>query len=232
MKLQSNKIFDIFLKMKNSKKIILIFFFIVLIFSKSDSTSADVILPNSHYVTKCIRIVNRNQFPNLIFIARAFNFIDGKTIISPIESDQCINIKYLYKAHRVNIYWAKKEEGTIIKPENLLLKDLTNIDGYYTENKNPVMKEIHEYSITFLNNEKPILYLSKQIYEYNDGRSPKIITYPPPFPSKTTIPKQTSTKNQIQTPSKSFFTKKSSLTLSFKSFFCFLKKIFLLDCSY
>ena len=215
--------------MENYKKIILIFLFLVFLFSKSKLTSADVILPNSHYVTKCVRIVNRNQFPNLIFIAYATNFIDEKTKISPIESDQCIKLKYLYKGHRIDIYWAKREQGLTIKQENLLLKDLTNIDGYYIENKNPLIKEEHQYLIALVNNEKPILYLSKQIFEYSDGRPEEIKIYPPPFPLKTPVPTQL--KKPTQTFPQSTSKKTLSLNLFFKSFLCFLKQGLHLNCS-
>ena len=183
------------------KLIIFSLFTLVLIFLIPSISSADVPPENSHPLDRCVKIVNLNEFPNIILIG----YSTGPTIDTyeayQIENNKCLDKGY--KFNKFSIYWATKEKFNSIDLKNLTLNNaktptditllLENIetDGGYVEKSNPLIKEDIEYSLAGNPNEKLTLNKSKQISEYNDGTPKKVEDFnnpqnntPTPEPAK------------------------------------------------
>ena len=156
------------------KLIIYTLFSLAFVFFFSSTVSADVILPNSHPLSRCVKIVNLNEFPNIVLIG----YYTGP-MVENYESYQIKNNECLTKGYKFNslsIYWNTKDKPNSIDPSHLLLEDVEPYGGY-VDQSNPLVNEDIEYSIAGFSGEKLVIYKSKQTSEYNDGSPKKVETF-------------------------------------------------------
>lgn len=171
------------------EKIIISLMFVLLIFP---FVNADVIPENSQSLSKCIKIVNLDEFPDVYLIGYITGpMVEGhETYI--VEKDKCLTMGY--KFNELTIIAANKtyiDSAGItnlkvkkvkipgeypncyteeLSDENVLMSDVKiHPYGGYVDEDNPLIKEEIEYSIAGFADNKLILYKSKQTSEYNDG---------------------------------------------------------------
>jgi hypothetical protein len=165
-----------------------ILFSLAFVFLFSSTVSADVIAPNSHSLSRCVKVVNLNEFPNTVLIGYITGPMVDKYEAYQIKNNECLTKGY--KFNSLSIYWATKEKFNLIDLKSLKLSDITllleNIEpsGGYISDSNPLVKEDVEYSIAGFSNEKLIFYKSKQTSEYNNGSQKKIETFSNPLKDK------------------------------------------------
>lgn len=148
--------------------------------------NADVIPENSHPLSKCVEIVNLNEFSDIYLIG----YITGPMVENYetyiVEPDKCL--KMGYKFNTLKILAAKKSyvnsvgiDNINISNENILFSDeqISPYGGYVDED-NPLIKLEIEYSIAGFSDDKLVLYKSKETSEFNNGTSKKVETYEKP----------------------------------------------------
>jgi len=163
------------------KIIICTLFLLVFVFLFSSIVSADVIPPNSHLLSRCVKVVNLNEFPNVALIGYYTGPMVDKYESYQIKNNECL-IKG-YKFNSLSIYWNTKDKPNFIDSNNLLLEDIEPYGGYVDQN-NPLIKEDIEYSIAGFSDGKLVLYESKQTSEYNNGAPKKVETFSNPLGNK------------------------------------------------
>lgn len=142
---------------------------------------ADVIMPNTHAVERCAKIVNINQYSDIVLVS----YITGPTIstyqASQIQGNTCLNKGY--KFNNFGIYWTTTEKFKTLDLANLNLSDINMLSsevepyGGTVDDVNPLIKETIEYSITKNTNGTFVLNKTKVISEFNNGASAKIETF-------------------------------------------------------
>lgn len=201
------------------KKIFVYGLFLSLFAVLSASTaSADVIMPNTHAVNLCAKVVNLNDFPDIVLVKNITGPMAKNSTASSIENNICLTAGY--KFNSLDIYWTTKDKPTIINASNLLLKGAEWYGGY-VDDKNPLVKENIEYSIAKNSDGKLILYKSKQISDYNNGAAEKVETFQnPQQPVKVT-----------PTPTPAPVTPVQPVKLGFwQSVLCFFESLFGKNC--
>ncbi|MBN2460259.1 MAG: hypothetical protein JXB60_01520 [Candidatus Cloacimonetes bacterium] len=131
------------------KKFLLIAFFLLLLLK----STCDIIPMNSHYVERCVEIVNLDLYPELTLIG----CIHGPMVeqeLYLISGEKC-----LYKGYKFNqlyIYWTERENLTAEELESITIADSqffhllsADIDpgGYYVDNSSPLISEKLFYAI-------------------------------------------------------------------------------------
>jgi len=155
--------------------------------------------PNQHDMGLCSKIVNINDYPDLVFIA--YNYGPMGTIPPyVIKNNECL--KGGYKFGALAIYYVDKNKFNSIDLNNLNTKSTNNVPeitglnglsngvvqyyGGYVNNDTFIKNKILEYSIykSTIMNEYPggeqdiyHLYKSKEITGYNNGQANKVETF-------------------------------------------------------
>jgi len=144
----------------------------------SSTVLADSIPPNSHPLNRCVKVVNLNEFPNVVLIG----YITGPMVqgseINQIKNNGCWSKGY--KFNSMAIYWNTKDKPNSIDQNNLLL-DNVEVYGGYIDQSNPLVKENVEYSIAGYSGGKLVLYKSKQTSEYNNDKPTKVEIFANPL---------------------------------------------------
>jgi hypothetical protein len=158
-------------------------FFYTLFFSAfvlffSSTVSADVIPPNSHLLNRCVKVINLNEFPDIVLIGYYTGPMVQNYETYQIKNNECWTKGY--KFNSLKIYWNTKDKANSIDPNNLLLDNVEPYGGYVNQS-NPLVKENIEYSIAGFSGGKLVLYKSKQTSEYNNGTSAKVETFASPL---------------------------------------------------
>jgi hypothetical protein len=156
------------------KLIIYTLFSLAFVFLFSSTVSADVISPNSHPFSRCVKVVNLSEFPDVVLIGYYTGPMVDKYESYQIKNNECLTKGY--KFNSLNIYWNIKDKPNFIDSNNLLLEDIEPYGGYVDQN-NPLVKEDIEYSIAGFSGGKLVLYESKQTSEYNNGTPKKVETF-------------------------------------------------------
>jgi hypothetical protein len=177
------------------KKIIFYTLFLsAFIFFFSSTVSADSIPTNSHLLSRCVKVVNLNEFPDVVLIG-CYTGPMVKNGIYQIENNECWTKGY--KFNSLKIYWNTKDKADSVEPNNLLLDDI-NPDGGYIDQSDPLVKQNIEYSIAGFSGGKLVLYKSKQTSEYNNGTPTKVETFENPL--KNTEPNNQNQQQITPTP--------------------------------
>jgi len=163
------------------KLIICALFSLALVFLFSSTVSADVIPPNSHSLNRCVKVVNLNEFSDVVLIGHYKGSMVDKYESYQVKNNECLTKGY--KFNSLSIYWNTKDKPNSVEPNNLLLENVEPYGGYVDQN-NPLVKENIEYSIAGFSGGKLVLYKSKQISEYNNGTPKKIETFSNPLGNK------------------------------------------------
>jgi hypothetical protein len=159
--------------------------FLAFIFLFSSIVSADIILPNTHSLNRCARVVNTNAFPDVVLIGYVTGPGGSMREVYQINNNDCLTKGY--KFNSLGIFWLTKEKFNSIGLRSLKPTDMTllleNVEtpGVYVVDSNPLVREDIEYSLAGFSGEKLILYKSKQTSEYNNGNPKKIETFSSPI---------------------------------------------------
>jgi len=161
-------------------------FSLIVAFLSFSAASADVIPGGFHPVSRCIRVVNLDEFPDVVLIG----YYTGPMVkyeAYRIKSNQCLDKGY--KLNKFSVYWTTKEKFASLDLKNLKLADITFLEnlqpyGGNVDKSNPLIKEEIEYSIAGFSDGKLILFKSKQISEYNNGVPRKVETFGNPLADK------------------------------------------------
>lgn len=156
-------------------------FILVFVCLFSFNVFADIMPPNSHPIDRCVKIVNLNEFPDIVLIGYYTGPMVEKYESYQIKDNECLTKGY--KFNTLSIYWSTKEKSSSIVPNNVLLENVES-NGEAVDQSNPLIKEDIEYSLARSSDGKLVLYKSKQISEYNDGTSTKVKTFSNPFADK------------------------------------------------
>ena len=124
--------------------------------------SADILPQNSHYVERCVKIANLDQYPSIVVITQDLRMSgDGQTL-SPAAAGACLPAPS-YKFDGYKIYWAERSYADSISLQDLKLKnasyEASSIDdanihfitssistaGGYIDNSNPATSEEVSY---------------------------------------------------------------------------------------
>lgn len=170
------------------KSFICILFSFAFVFLFPSATSADIIPPNSRLLNRCFKVVNLNDFPDIVLISYVTGPMVRGSGISQIKNNECLSKGY--KFNLLKIYWNTKDKPDLIDQNNLLL-DNAEVYGGYIDQNNPLVKEDIEYSIAGFSGGKLVFYKSKQISEYNNGMPTKVESFVNPL-------NDTQTNNQDQ----------------------------------
>ncbi len=153
----------------------------MLIFCKL--AQCDIIPDNSHFVHKCVKIINSADFPDIALVAYSEN-PGGGPIVLVIDPASCIEKSY--KFNKLKIFAVKKEYLANKKLDSIdWMRDRnvfrTNIEiesyGGYVDNLTPIYSIKEYYKIESLENNILVLYKSKEIIKFNNGRPVSIKTY-------------------------------------------------------
>lgn len=186
------------------KKFIYILFFLAVSPFFAPSVFADMVPPNSHYLDRCVKVVNLNDFPNIVLIGNVTGPMVQGSEINQIKNNECLSKGY--KFNSLAIYWNTKDKPNSIDKNNLLL-NYVEVYGGHIDRNNPLVKENIEYSIAVDSGGKLVLYKSKQTSEYNNGTPTKVETFANPLQNTQSEPE----------PGKRGF---------WQSFVCFFKSLF------
>jgi len=190
--------------------------------------SADSVPGNSHRLSRCVKFVNINDFPDVVLIG----FYTGPMVDTyeayQVEGGKCLDKGY--KFNTLGIYWTTEEKFNSLNLEDLKLDcekvassgiddegnplyyevcspaDLTLLledvepDGGHVSKINPLIKEIVEYSIAGYSNGKLVVYKSKQTSEYSMGIPEKVETFEKPNINNKESINHTSAPDPIQNP--------------------------------
>lgn len=127
--------------------------------------SADVILPGTHYIDLCAKVVNLDSFPNIVLIGKTSGPMAGGDGISLVKNNTCISKGY--KFNSLDLYWNTKEKPKVIDADKLLVKEMDVYAGY-ADDSSPIIKQTVEYTL-FTAGEGFKLLKTKETTEYNNG---------------------------------------------------------------
>ncbi len=150
------------------------------------SAFADVIPPDSHYVTRTVTVANTSAFPEIQLVG----YITGPTI----QGYQVELIKEntaLVKGYKFNAYKVFALKSSFIQASGGISSvDLASIaarvapvniidpGSYYIENTKPLLTETYVYRIWgYDGNGRLIVYLSRSTLTFNDGTPAKVTDY-------------------------------------------------------
>lgn len=158
--------------------------------------------PDYHYVEFCAKIVNQNDFPDVVVVANWYGAMNDGSKGVLVKNNECIGG---YKYSDVDIYWVTKNDFNIEDLDNFkdlktkkytgyLTKKLEHYMGY-VKNTDPLVKQTVEYVITKNSGGKMSLYKSRIISDYNNGTPQKIEIFRTPSSTKTA-----DLKNDVKKP--------------------------------
>lgn len=135
---------------------------------------ADIIPDNTHKFERCVKIVNLNEFPNIILMGRSH--INGTNNFNEysIKNNECLEFGFKYEP--LSIYWFTDNSFKVFSNSNLLL-DKIETYGDRVKDTNHLIVETIEYSIIKSTSGEYRLQKTKLISEYNNRKSIKIETF-------------------------------------------------------
>lgn len=159
---------------------ILLILFAVL-FSKV--SYGDIIISNTHFVQKCVKITNVEDYPEVTFIGYAFSGDMGLNV-TVLSSTECMNKGY--KFNEFNVYAVNKSylQGKEISKINFrndpnALPSNISIEPYtgYISDSIPISAIEEYYKVVGFSDSNVILYKWKKVTKYNNGKPDLIETF-------------------------------------------------------
>ncbi|MEL4304864.1 hypothetical protein [Methanococcoides sp. LMO-2] len=148
---------------------------------------ADVLFPGTRGMERCVKIVNLDEFPEIVLVGH----ITGPVIQCEnpyiISSDECLT--KFYKANDLTIYAIDKDYLEAKGLENIDLETDPNLYSYEVEinpewdvvnEEDPLIREDIEYSIAGFSEDKLIIYISRKVSKYNDGTPDRVEIFEEP----------------------------------------------------
>lgn len=137
---------------------------------------ADVIMPNTHYVAKCVKITNVEDYPEVTFIGYSFSGYLGLMVIE-LSSTVCLNKGYKYNefaVYALNKSYLKGKDINKInyRTDSNALPSNIAIEPYegYVDDSIPISGIEEYYKVVGFSDSKVILYKWKQVTKYNNGK--------------------------------------------------------------
>jgi len=165
------------------KKQLTLLVFVILLMGKI--SYGDVIPDHSHYVSKCVKITNLDDYPDVSLVG----FISSDWIQSynyVVSSTECLTKGY--KLYDFDIFAVSKAYlvGKDIKtmdlprePNALIAYPKIEPYGGYLDDSNPISAIDQNYKIVGFSSSQVVLYLWKEVTKFNDGQADltKTFTY-------------------------------------------------------
>jgi hypothetical protein len=154
----------------------------IVVFLSYSICLADIPPKNSHPLKKCVKIVNLEEFPDLVLIQYVIG-MGGKRWASLI-SDKCLNKGYKLNGFRIYALNKSYFEKFPTLAE-IPFKDNDNFItlnpyGGWIPNSDHLKEVIQEHKILGLENDKLNLYLYRETKKYNDGTPEQVKVFPKP----------------------------------------------------
>jgi hypothetical protein len=152
------------------------FTFIIWALLVAQPIMADVIPDDSHYVEKCVKITNIDDFENLILLGYVKYVGAEHETTYKISSSECLTKGYkfntleIYAVHNNNIDGLDINIIDLPNKEYALKSNIT-IEPYagYFSNSDPTLGIQEFYKIIGFTENEVILYLNKKVTTYNNG---------------------------------------------------------------
>lgn len=136
----------------------------------------DVLMPDTHVVRSCIKIVNINDYPEYVIIG----FVTGPMIptyeSSIVDSAECLTKGYKFNdfklcAMRKDLLGSRLLSEIDCRTDAVVLPDLeVQVGADPVDDSNPLIREDRDYTITSISESALHLRLSRKEMEYSDGR--------------------------------------------------------------
>ncbi|ABE51247.1 hypothetical protein [Methanococcoides burtonii] len=164
------------------------FLIILLILSAFTANAcADVLFPGTRGIDRCVKIVNLEEFPEIVLVGHIAGPIIQCENPYIISSNKCLT--KFYKANDLTIYAIDKDYLEAKGLDNIDLESDPNLCFYEVEinpkwnvvkEEDPLTREEVEYSIAGFSEDRLVLYTSRKVSEYNDGSPDRIETFEEP----------------------------------------------------
>lgn len=127
--------------------------------------SADVIMPGTHYLDLCAKVINLDSFSHIVLIGKTSGPMASSNGVFLVKNNTCISKGY--KFNSLDLYWNTKENPEVIDADKRLVKDM-DVYGGYVDDKNPIKKQTIEYSLVSSGSGFKLVKIS-DTSEYNNG---------------------------------------------------------------
>jgi len=170
--------------MKFSFKILII---LLIISVFTSSACADVLFPGTRGMDRCVKIVNLDDFPEIVLVGHIIGPVIQCEHPYIVSSDECLT--KFYKANELTIYAIDKAYLESKGLENIDLESDQNLCSYKVEINpdwdvvniaNPLIREEIEYSIAGFSEDRLIIYKSRKVSEYKAGIPDRTETFEEP----------------------------------------------------
>jgi len=147
------------------------------IFVFAGIASADIIMPNTHPIDRCVKIDNLNNFSDIKLIGIINSVVNSGDNVYEIK-DACLTKGY--KFNTLLIYWTTKDYFNSINLSNLdrnsslIYNTETSVEPYggYVDDSNPLIAEnitYHIYGFSESTKNRLLVYMSKKVFKYKNG---------------------------------------------------------------
>lgn len=143
------------------------------------TTYCDIIPDNSHYVSKCVKITNLEDYPHVSLIG-SVETMSGDKYTYQISSTDCLYIGYkmevltLFAVSNTYIGGKNVEKLNLPGNKNALISNVAIVPvGYYAANSNSISSTQQFYKILGFTDSTVVLFKWKEISGYNDGTPEK-----------------------------------------------------------
>lgn len=148
------------------------------------NVQADIIPENSHFVTKCIKIVNAEQLSNTTIVGFDQTYGPAGNNKYVITESTCLHKSYKFAPFDVfavpqNYLNTTELESIDLFNNGYVIEANIEIDPYegYYHDSIPIDNISEEYTIAGFTDNSVVIYLSKKTIGYNDGTADSVFTY-------------------------------------------------------
>lgn len=166
-------------------------------------TRADVIPADYHFVARCAKIVNTNEFPDIVLVGVITGPMVKESETYVVDAKECLELGY--KFNSLVIVWTSKEhfkdvgmqgleieqampaldsaalrKAMAVEQQVYLLTADINPFGGYVPDSNPLVEEDIDYEIYLDAQGTPGVYLSQRTARYNNGDPQSVEEYESP----------------------------------------------------
>lgn len=152
----------------------------------NQSSFADIVSPNTHYVSLCVEITNLSSYPDITLVAYQTDAISGTPIREIVTQGSCLSSGYKFNSN-ISYFRAVKKDYLVGKDvttidwtkETAGVGSETSVDTYYgfisDENH---LSGIHQYyKILGFSTKGVVLFMWKEETTYNDGTTAQLKSY-------------------------------------------------------
>ena len=149
----------------------------------TDLAYGDILPENHHFINKCVKITNLNEYPSISLIGKVTS-MDGNSYCYLINSYSCLDKGYKY--NELDIYAARKnylqgkniEDYNPVKDINALRSNVhVNPWGGFYHDSLPVSGIDEFYRIMGFTDSSVVLHKWKEIVHFNNGRADSVKTF-------------------------------------------------------